>query len=915
MSNYKYTDMSKNITPTSDPLDLILVNIPNVIIPKNSVLELELRLSVDKRTNKINKFDKYDTLKFAKKLIEKYKNNKAELHQSINFIKNNNDIKQVVFVNGIQEKKLNVCYHKHSLLNNFVVLGSLPYKIKLSYEEKLDEISMEQCSLARFRNRYSIYLNNWRLDITLIKNLLSLSNSDDIKKIRSSFIYELDINQFIERAPWEKADWIEVEIEYIAKLNTSNDNSDNSEFLQHMHNELKYIDDEINNMIDSKYEDNFADSVDNNNNMIDSLSDMDDYQKYMYIVATYINPKSAKRYKNKFTMQQLSNRVIELNKNTFIKKVLNHITDYYITAKTDGTRSIIYVNNDKIHILTNDVEIIYTSDKSDNDKIEKNNNKSDTNNNIFIFDCEKYKINKEDNKPSEYIYYIFDVMVWKNENITNNTFEFRKQYFTEATKLFSFIKEKAFVKLTNNFKEEIKNIHSDEFETDGIVFTPYDGKYIDMEVFKYKPLDKITIDFLIKKCPQNLVGVNPFVKKSKSDNVYILFCGLSRSVFFRLKLEFVKNYGEIFKTINTRNLPHYFPFQFTPSDNQFAYIFNSVDDSLDGKVAEMSYATGKWKILKFREDKQADADNLLYFGNNYKVAEETWLNYQNPLSIETDDFKDVYFQVNNNDLYKELRNYNSFIKTQLYKNYKNYNYVMDMAAGKGQDFFRYGANKIASSGAVLFVDNDKTALMELIHRKFDFANNREYEGQKLHVLTHWLNLNNNYKDNIDLLENDLILPVNKFDLIICNFAFHYFVNNMKQLENIINFIDYYLKSGGRFVFTAFDGSSISKLLISNKGEWQSADKKYHIIKQYTTNDLLPIGQKIKLLLPFSNGEYYVEPLVNIEFISKKFAEKGINLEINESFLDHASKYGNRHRLTDDDFTFIGLYHYYSFYKK
>jgi SAM-dependent methyltransferase len=241
---------------------------------------------------------------------------------------------------------------------------------------------------------------------------------------------------------------------------------------------------------------------------------------------------------------------------------------------------------------------------------------------------------------------------------------------------------------------------------------------------------------------------------------------------------------------------------------------------------------------------------------------------------------------------------------------------MDMASGKGQDLFRYPKNNIGSSG-MLFLDIDKTALMELISRKHDFANIRVKHNQyeTINVLMHQLDLTDNYKYNIQVLEKDLQLPQNGFDLIICNLAFHYLIKTYAMLINVIKFINHYLKPGGRFVFTSFDGGDVVNLLAENNGEWNSTIKgKYSIKKTYEGNALLPLNQKIKVLLPFSNNEYYEESLVNISYIEKEFMRFNIVLENNQSFSEFFNGYSGIGDLDPDDKLYTSLYHYYSFYK-
>jgi SAM-dependent methyltransferase len=189
-------------------------------------------------------------------------------------------------------------------------------------------------------------------------------------------------------------------------------------------------------------------------------------------------------------------------------------------------------------------------------------------------------------------------------------------------------------------------------------------------------------------------------------------------------------------------------------------------------------------------------------------------------------------------------------------------------------------------------------------------------------MLHQIDLNEDHKDNFDKLQ-DLHLPSSGVDLMVCNFAFHYFIPDRKHLMNIIKFINHYLKPGGRFVFTAFDGRAIIRLLNENNGNWtvsKGKEIKYSIKKQYKINVLEPIGQKIDVLLPFSNNDYYSEYLVNIEYIASEFSSYGITLETDQSFEEYLIEYKNTNykgynTMDADDRKYSSLYHYYCFYKQ
>jgi len=448
-----------------------------------------------------------------------------------------------------------------------------------------------------------------------------------------------------------------------------------------------------------------------------------------------------------------------------------------------------------------------------------------------------------------------------------------------------------------------------------------------MQVYKYKPLEKLTVDFLIKKCPKKLLGIKPYIENNNS--LYLLFCGIRKTVYEKLKMQVIDRYDNVFPHINTYHLPEYFPIQFEPSNLRFAYLFWSDNTDLDDNIGEFricnwedDHTNYKWELLKIRDDRKIEVARGNYFGNNYKIAELTWMSYQNPLIIEDlslDELTNVYFQKHESKLHDASRSYNSYVKTKIFDQYDNTDTVMDIASGKGQDLFRYAKSRI---GKVLFLEIDGTALLELIRRKHDYSTNRSYHN-KMSILTQQMDLNEPYQTNINRLnKTNLIIPNNGFNLIVCNFAMHYLVSGKSAVINIGRFISHYLKPGGRFIFTSFDGERVFNLLEENKGEWKSEIKnKFHIKKKYKNKIFQPVGQQIDVLLPFSNGTYYTEYLININYISAEFEKFGLILETNQSFEEYQASYsGQRNKknpnkiMDSDDLLYTSLYNYYGFYK-
>lgn len=327
------------------------------------------------------------------------------------------------------------------------------------------------------------------------------------------------------------------------------------------------------------------------------------YQQIIYKMAKYLKPDVAYKFKSKYGLKQLANKVIGLNKPTFVTDLKNIMNDYYITDKIDGKRTVIYLSNTNSYAI-NDILTNLTIKTND----------------VCILDTELYDGN----------YYIFDVLVYNNKILIDDPFEERMKYFNKFAH-YDNIKIKTFVKLNDSYRKQIgefKNMDK-PYDIDGIILVPYDGLYNTMKVYKYKPYDKLTIDFYIKKCPNMSSNTNGQI-------MYLLFCGISKGMFYKLRMNFIKYYYDVFPNISTKNLPQYFPIQFSPQNKHNVCHYWSNDLNLNNEVGEFLYDVdnNRWKLEKIRDDRKVEVVRGNYFGNDYRVAESIWLSYNDPLVIE-----------------------------------------------------------------------------------------------------------------------------------------------------------------------------------------------------------------------------------------------------------------------------------------
>jgi hypothetical protein len=689
-----------------------------------------------------------------------------------------------------------------------------------------------------------------------------------------------------------------------------------------------------------------------------------DLQRAIYEIASKLDMNDKEHYMSKLGLKQLGNKVIDLNRLIFAS-IKNNISNYYITDKLDGERCMVVIESGVIKFISSTLEIITMNGDDKKNPADGKKNPSGGKKLDAIIDGEKYTIG-----PEEFQYYPFDILRYQGENIYDE-YEFSKRLEVLSEVCLAINKSlghdkfvmKKFIKLnTATYKKQISELKSEpkKYETDGIIFTPDVKGYFKMKIYKYKPREKLTIDFLIKKCPKSLIGIKPYIKKLDSNGLYILFVGIQKHCCRKLKLEPLRGYSDIFKDNQSisdipkmlgvhykfKNVPEYFPIQFETSDRMAINYFESSDQNLDGEVGEFSWIDGSgWHLHRIREDRRVEISRGRYFGNNYSIAEITWMNIKFPLMIEDegdggDDVKEDdegdgsgddeggngrgdednedeagYFKTHRSQKHKAARQYNSFIKYKMFADFdkeeKNY-WVMDMASGKGQDFFKYIKSGISN---LLCVERDINGLIEIINKKHSMCSNQHIRQSMRLVISH-MDLNDMATQNLERLRLIGMPPSDKgFKYIMCNFAFHYFVYSADRVKQLAGFINELLAPGGRFIMSTFDGKRVYNLLENSGGVWKSREVgKYEIRKAYN-GKFAGFGQEIKLLLPFSDGKFYAEWLVNIEEIAKIFSKKGIEYEYELPFGDHINDYPLKDTLDDDDKVFVSLYSYYSFYKK
>lgn len=819
-----------------------------LLLNRNDNTEIEIRI---KGITKFL-FDKVYQ-HFLKSDIER-----GDIECSLNII-DKNKIRKDIFKN--KNEKITTYYSKIRDDNLIVKKGNVEFNIVRSTELAIDRFKLSSSGLLfRFKKRASFYLEDesrYRVDMTIVretKNQTELLNAktqlfgDDVSKITFENFTEMfsNINNTIKH---------EIEIEFIK---SDNDFAD-WEFV------VGYFEDLIN----------------------DNIKKMEKTpNKYVSELKYILNKKHARNLKG------VLNQAKALTK--FDYRNIYPPINYYITDKKDGIRCVLFVDMTTLTLVTDM-----------NEKQINQNNDREIIGSIL------------DGELVDDVFYAFDIIKYgggEDKYIHIKPFTERFVKLQKCVDLINneLVKMSNLTKLEeNNYKQIIKSFKTSKkkYEVDGLIFTSPNDNYLHTKNYKWKPISMNTIDFLVLKCPNELTGLEPLVKKPNK-TLYLLFVGID--VHFMNKIQLEPMYGYE-KVIGNIEIGQYRPIQFSPSIWPNAYVFHSDRDDLHMKICELLYDNYSWKFIKVREDRQVTHD---FFGNNYSVAEKTLMIFLDPLTYEDlYEFKDSSYFRNKSgydDQVVTVNKYNRFVIDEIFKRYlQNTKFVIDLASGRGADLYRYAEQKVKK---VLFVERDKLALTRIIEKKLQKHKNAPTKTLPK-ILVHHADLTTEHSVFMKNLSEVSVVPLSA-DVIVCNFAIHYLCDNEMNIDNICKIVSSLLKPDGYFIFTTFDGKRIFELLTDKV--WVSSDGKYRIEKLYTDKTLKKHGQFIRVKLPFAD-ELYEEPLCNIEAFASFAKRHELIMIENESFGKYFDVFKNTQliryeQLTDEDKHYINLHNFVVFKK-
>jgi len=910
-------------------LDILQINDEfEILFNKNNVLNQKNYIDLLKYI-KNKKFKILETLDVIYSDEINYRINIEGLSNINDFITNNlNKTNTTIFQRLLENKEMK---KEKKIVKVNEMFKDFDYKIKISEEKELikedyDNIKRNQKInnkiLYRFKNRveYVIFENeNYyiRVDLTKVKQTIKL---DKLNSEIGQYELELEV---------KKSNEVKIDIDNII-----------TEF-----NTLKNI-------------------INNTTILINYDENEEILLKYRNLLDKYTIKNSA------YGMQPVSLLPIHY--------VSNIKTEYTITDKVDGERYFLLIFDENLYLMNNNLII-------------QRLNKQIKNLTNCILDGE-YVFRK-----NKHLYLAFDILFYNGENIMSKSLLERFEYLNKVMKklnvdLSYLIEPTKLVTLEeiNNFhKKNIEKYHELLIENynknditimrkyfifpiginnmelyrnsilfwntttnnsklpislDGLMFTHIRQEYtrnlkdIKYPIYKWKPSEKLTIDFYIEfKKDNNGKILNIYDNSEKNKNLIYRICNLYVNSSEDKPVLFKQN----------ENLDSCYLYL----DNN--YVRDKENNIVEDKsVVEFLYINDikldvkqRWKVLKVRYDKTETVKKYnIKYGNNEHIADDVFNSIIN--KIELDDFiklsneKTYYHHIDflnskigkieiakqtkayyeqHTSIMKEMDQFHNYVKSNIifyFCSPKQYLVnetvfekkmeVLDLGVGRGGDFIKFFHAKVKllvgididedsifniKDSAISRYENNKKKYPSFPQMDFIISNIGyllNYNAQ----LASMGNVINRTKDKIlKYFGENETSKYKKFDILNCQFVIHYLLKNELTWNNFKQNIKKHINKYGFLLITTFDGESVLKLLENtNKIDVNYNDingnkvKLYSIIRKFDILDKKNLNwMKLGLVIDVNIGSfmesdtYRTEYLVNKNFLISELKQLDFKL--------------------------------------
>ena len=381
-------------------------------------------------------------------------------------------------------------------------------------------------------------------------------------------------------------------------------------------------------------------------------------------------------------------------------------------------------------------------------------------------------------------------------------------------------------------------------------------------------------------------------------------------------------------------------------DNKVMFIEDKTDVIEDNTIIECRYDANrqhgfKWIPIRVRHDKTYEYKRgYKNYGNAYHVANSVWKTIHNPITYENiTTGKNIPDKISDDNLYynrgdsksvtQPLRNFhNLFVKkTLITRASKPGNTLIDTSVGKAGDMSKWISAELSFVfGVDISHDN--------IYNKMDGAcaryvkTHNKYRNKQPPIFDALFvqgNTEYNIHDTSGIIgdRNKQITTavfgqgpkdmnklgkgvyksygrgLNGFDVVSCQFAFHYFFKNESMLNGFLRNVSECCKVGGYFIGTCYDGNKLFNILADKEegegiAKFKDGEKIWEVTKRFNNiefkDDESSLGYGIDIYQESIN-KVFREYLVNFDYVDKLMVNYGFT-RLSDKELKHLGLFGD-----------------------
>lgn len=563
--------------------------------------------------------------------------------------------------------------------------------------------------------------------------------------------------------------------------------------------------------------------------------------------------------------------------NIYLKHLFD-ITSLAVSNKADGERKILYIPETRLNKHTPSMYLVHPPKQiSRFMNIELNVYKA-----LYgtMFDCEIIA----DNLKQPSIVLIFDILFYHNNDVRNKSFKERytlmrtimstfcvpgiqlKQFYFAADTASSQQPASSMYRAINNILRAPPN---KQYRNDGLIFNVINDHYsTDMRVYKWKPPNELTIDFLVKPAsppsPQqcDTAGTSSGASSGATAAAYELFS--------------IGPNHRLVQFTGTKRFPCSGTVMLSPQ-------------LITYHIVEMMYShtDQQFVFVKLRSDRDQP--------NYHSTAIGIWHDINEPITESIITGVDLSL----------MRRYHNMCKIDMITKYSG-NYCVDIGAGKGGDCGKWTKKStnilaVEPNAAHLQLFTQRLQSYNYVPQAVDGRDGDMYIYKSNDILTR-VKLLNCGGENAQMIVDTFFetFPDTFADSILMFNVLTFFFKCPTMLESLMGCIDSLLKPGGYFLGMVMDSHKTLNLL-NGQQRYTDPDSGWEIERvtdsSLSSSPSQAFGNQIKINIPNTIVDHQTEYLVDFDELCAYLQTIGITL-VSSSFLANNNLSPSQQRLSE-----------------